>query len=50
MRGKLVHYIKINLPSFLTNTSQVKINREERKKTLEECSDEFIEEFIGLKR
>ena len=45
MRGKLVHYIKINLPSFLTNTSQVKINREERKKTLIKLCDIFNLEY-----
>jgi len=47
MKNKLIHHIKNYLPSFLINTNQTKISREERKKTLEECSDEFIEEFIN---
>ena len=46
-RSKLVSHIKNTLPSLLQQKCDVRIQRVERRKTLEETSDEFIREFIN---
>ena len=46
-RSKLISYIKTTLPALLQQKCDVRIQREERRKTLEETSDEFIREFIN---
>ena len=46
-RSKLVSYIKNTLPALLQQKCDVRIQRVERRKTLEETSDEFIREFIN---
>jgi hypothetical protein len=46
-RSALVSHIKNTLPSFLQQKCDVRIQREERRKTLEETSEEFIREFIN---
>jgi hypothetical protein len=46
MKQKIHHYIKNILPGTCENACQQRKEREERKNTLEEKSDEFIEEFI----
>ena len=46
-RSKLVSYIKNTLPTLLQQKCDVRIQRVERRKTLEETSDEFIREFIN---
>lgn len=47
MKQKIYHYIKNLLPSICENAYQQQKEREERKNTLEEKSDEFIEEFMA---
>ena len=47
VRGVLVSHIKNTLPSILQQKCDVRIQREERRKTLEETSEEFIREFIN---
>ena len=47
VRSKLVYHVKTTLPNFLQQKSDVRVQREERRKTLEETSDEFIREFIN---
>jgi hypothetical protein len=47
IRGILVSHIKNTLPSILQQKCDVRIQREERRKTLEETADEFIREFIN---
>lgn len=46
-RSALVSHIKNTLPSFLQQKCDVRVQREERRKTLEETSEEFIREFIN---
>jgi hypothetical protein len=46
-RSKLISYIKTTLPALLQQKCDVRIQRVERRKTLEETSDEFIREFIN---
>jgi hypothetical protein len=46
-RSKLVSHIKTTLPTLLQQKRDVRIQRVERRKTLEETSDEFIREFIN---
>jgi len=46
-RSKLVSYIKNTLPTLLQQKCDERNMREERRKTLEETSDEFIREFIN---
>jgi hypothetical protein len=46
-RSALVSHIKNTLPSFLQQKCEVRVQREERRKTLEETSEEFIREFIN---
>ena len=46
-RSKLVSHIKNTLPTLLQQKCDVRIQRVERRKTLEETSDEFIREFIN---
>jgi hypothetical protein len=46
-RIALVCHIKNTLPSFLQQKCDARIQREERRKTLEETSEEFIREFIN---
>jgi hypothetical protein len=50
VRQKLIHHIMDVLPTILENTVQQCKQREERKKSLEEKSDEFIEEFLAKTR
>jgi hypothetical protein len=50
MKQKIHHYIKNILPNICENAHQQQKDREERKKTLEEKSDEFIEEFMAKTR
>lgn len=50
MKQKIHHYIKNILPGICENACQQQKEREERKNTLEEKSDEFIEEFIAKTR
>ena len=50
MKQKINHYIKNLLPGICENTCQQRKEREERKNTLEEKSDEFIEEFLAKTR
>ena len=47
MKQKIHHYVKNNLPSICENACQQQKEREERKNTLEEKSDDFIEEFLA---
>lgn len=47
MKQKIHHYIKNILPGTCENACQQRKDREERKNTLEEKSDEFIEEFLA---
>lgn len=47
MKQKIHHYIKNILPGICENACQQQKEREERKNTLEEKSDEFIEEFMA---
>lgn len=47
MKQKIHHYIKNLLPGICENACQQRKEREERKNTLEEKSDEFIEEFMA---
>ena len=47
MKQKIHHYIKNSLPSICENACQQQKEREERKNTLEEKSDDFIEEFLA---
>ena len=47
IRGILVSHIKNTLPSILQQKCDIRIQREERRKTLEETADEFIREFIN---
>ena len=46
-RAALVYHIKNTLPSLLQQKCDARIQREERRKTLEETSEEFIREFIN---
>jgi hypothetical protein len=46
-RTALVSQIKNTLPAFLQQKCDARIQREERRKTLEETSEEFIREFIN---
>ena len=46
MKQKIHHYIHNLLPNVCENAYQQQKEREERKNTLEEKSDEFIEEFL----
>ena len=46
-RTTLVSHIKNNLPSLLQQKCDARVQREERRKTLEETSEEFIREFIN---
>ena len=46
MKQKISHYIK-DMPSVCENASQQQKQREERRHTLEEKSEEFIEEFLA---
>ena len=46
-RAALVSQIKNTLPALLQQKCDVRIQREERRKTLEETSEEFIREFIN---
>jgi hypothetical protein len=46
-RTALVSHIKNTLPSLLQQKCDARIQREERRKTLEETSEEFIREFIN---
>ena len=50
MKQKISHYIKNILPGICENACQQRKEREERKNTLEEKSDEFIEEFMAKTR
>ena len=50
MKQKIHHYIKNILPGVCENACQQRKEREERKNTLEEKSDEFIEEFLAKTR
>ena len=50
VQQKLIHHIMDALPTILENTVQQCKQREERKKSLEEKSDEFIEEFLARTR
>ena len=50
MKQKIHHYIKNILPGVCENAFQQQKEREERKNTLEERSDEFIEEFMAKTR
>ena len=50
VQQKLIHHIMDALPTILENTVQQCKQREERKKSLEENSDEFIEEFLAKTR
>uniref|UniRef100_A0A6C0I1K1 Uncharacterized protein n=1 Tax=viral metagenome TaxID=1070528 RepID=A0A6C0I1K1_9ZZZZ len=50
VQQKLIHHIMDALPTILENTVQQCKEREERKKSLEEKSDEFIEEFLAKTR
>ena len=50
VQQKLIHHIVDALPTILENTVQQYQQREERKKSLEEKSDEFIEEFLAKTR
>ena len=50
MKQKIHHYIKNILPGICENACQQRKEREERKNTLEEKSDEFIEEFLAKTR
>lgn len=47
VKNKLIHHIKNFLPNHLSQLNQIKIQREERKKSIEERADEFIEEFLN---
>jgi hypothetical protein len=47
MKQKIHHHVKNNLPSICENACQQQKEREERKNTLEEKSDDFIEEFLA---
>ena len=47
MKQKINHYIRNLLPGICENAFQQQKEREERKNTLEEKSDEFIEEFMA---
>ena len=47
VKNKLIHHIKTFLPNHLSQLTQIKIQREERKKSIEERADEFIEEFLN---
>ena len=46
-RTALVSHIKNTLPSLLQQKCDARVQREERRKTLEETSEEFIREFIN---
>ena len=46
-RTTLVSHIKNTLPSLLQQKCDARIQREERRRTLEETSEEFIREFIN---
>ena len=50
MKQKIHHYIKNLLPGICETACQQQREREERKNTLEEKSDEFIEEFLAKTR
>ena len=50
VQQKLIRHIVDALPAILENTVQQYQQREERKKSLEEKSDEFIEEFLAKTR
>ena len=50
VQQKLIHHIVDALPAILENTVQQYQQREDRKKSLEEKSDEFIEEFLAKTR
>lgn len=50
MKQKIHHHIKNLLPGICENACHQQKQREERKNTLEEKSDEFIEEFIAKTR
>ena len=50
MKQKIHHYIKNLLPGICENACQQQKEREERKNSLEEKSDEFIEEFLAKTR
>ena len=50
VQQKLIHHIVDALPAILENTVQQCKQREDRKKSLEEKSDEFIEEFLAKTR
>ena len=50
MKQKIHHYIKNILPGTCENACQQRKEREERKNTLEEKTDEFIEEFLAKTR
>lgn len=47
MKQKIHHHIQHLLPGICENACQQQKEREERKNTLEEKSDEFIEEFLA---
>lgn len=44
---KFINYIKYQLPQYLENTKMIQIEKLQRKKNLEEISDEFIEQFLS---
>ncbi len=46
-RNNLVTHIKTTLPSILHHKCEIRIQREERRKTLEESSNEFMREYIN---
>ena len=48
MKQKIHHHIKNLLPGICENACHQQKEREERKNTLEEKSDEFIEEFMDI--
>ena len=50
MKQKIHHHIKNLLPGICENACQQRKEREERKNTLEEKTDEFIEEFLAKTR
>ncbi len=50
VQQKLIHHIMDALPTILENAVQQCKQREDRKKSLEEKSDEFIEEFLAKTR
>ena len=47
LKTKLITHIKTTLPNMIQQKCDERMMREERRKTLEETSDEFIREFIN---